>query len=616
MGFGGVSRVLVPLPPLTKELERRQHVRCRTTKVLGGSTSTSLGKASMPQITHPSLCFLGGVWFKICWLNTPRSPARQPHQQDTAGRIHAIEIAACQLVTTDQKHQCRIFLHCDMFASLQPFEHRLPCPLPCRSSIVAQPLPDVAPCGRVSGTTCTTCPAWDLACILQFDLDALMRRFWLPQLQQLRAWRTGDAENDYCSTTWQKFPTRTLILGNILKEFQGYRTSHTEFAWTNREPDVVGKRIAPTAFPCWLPTIRQGTGDVADVEDPVREMSPFGYTIVLSSEYVATTCVKITVIFPIVWMYRYHFVQDIMGIYRDAVPPLTIQMRLSESSPLMTDRPHLGSTTFLADKGRQENRLLETSQVRSTDKEDDELSIFVTMHFTVARVTGTSLYTYVSGTDIAFSFGSCMHVSLEPLQHRPHQLLAKEKLAYPWIPSETITCWRHTTPQERRTDTWLFPLHLYRRTPSLKLQKKISLQSQEDRLNLFNSEYQEHRSAGQSSKQYLALVAVKQENRLLSIQQTGLHSFLFREKRSPYLVQLKGKRYALDEWRSDARSSQCEDKGDRTTVPMSITYSTPQSVHGVLVGVNPSHRKSGKDAFMSNLVWLPTFEMKGKEHDQ
>eukprot|EP00971_Amphidinium_carterae_P232672 4617440-Amphidinium_carterae.1 len=55
-----VSRVHLPLPPLTKELERWHHELCQTTKVPGGNSSTGLGKASMPQKTHPSLCFLGG----------------------------------------------------------------------------------------------------------------------------------------------------------------------------------------------------------------------------------------------------------------------------------------------------------------------------------------------------------------------------------------------------------------------------------------------------------------------------------------------------------------------------------------------------------------------------
>eukprot|EP00971_Amphidinium_carterae_P334815 6470307-Amphidinium_carterae.1 len=49
---------------------------------------------------------------------------------------------------------------------------------------------------------------------------------------------------------------------------------------------------------------------------------------------------------------------------------------------------------------------------------------------------------------------------------------------------------------------------------------------------------------------------------------------------------------------------------------MLITYSTPPLAHGVLDGVSPSHRKSGNDAFTSNLVWLPTSVAKEKERNR
>eukprot|EP00971_Amphidinium_carterae_P326152 6456787-Amphidinium_carterae.1 len=161
-----------------------------------------------------------------------------------------------------------------------------------------------------------------------------------------------------------------------------------------------------------------------------------------------------------------------MDTFQDAVPPLMIQMRLRESLPRTTGRQHLESTTFLVDKGRQENRLHVTSQVRFTDKYRGKSALFLDVNAIVARSTGTYLYLPAWRTESVFSFETCLHVSLEPLQLWPFKLLAKARLAYPWTPSETTICWRHTTLTERRTDIRTSPLHQRWRISSMMLQKK------------------------------------------------------------------------------------------------------------------------------------------------
>eukprot|EP00971_Amphidinium_carterae_P159706 3166515-Amphidinium_carterae.1 len=64
----------------------------------------------MLQNTHPTLFYLGGGWFKLCWLKPPGPPARQPLQQVTADRPTLSPLDTCQLVTTVETYQGQGYL--------------------------------------------------------------------------------------------------------------------------------------------------------------------------------------------------------------------------------------------------------------------------------------------------------------------------------------------------------------------------------------------------------------------------------------------------------------------------------------------------------------------------
>eukprot|EP00971_Amphidinium_carterae_P229664 4557089-Amphidinium_carterae.1 len=151
-----------------------------------------------------------------------------------------------------------------------------------------------------------------------------------------------------------------------------------EFELTRRELDVVGRKIVQTVSICWLPTIRLVTGDAVVVVDPARKTSQSGYTIVRSSEFVATMCVRITAFFLIAWMYRYPFAHDIMVSSQDAVLLSETQTQLREFLPMMIAHQLLGSTTFLVDRGGLGYRLPEPcSPVWCTDGDvGDYLAVF------------------------------------------------------------------------------------------------------------------------------------------------------------------------------------------------------------------------------------------------
>eukprot|EP00971_Amphidinium_carterae_P027490 541491-Amphidinium_carterae.1 len=128
----------------------------------------------MLQNSHPTLFNLGGGWFKVYWLKSPKSPANPSHQQVTAGSFTSRKLSYFQLVTTEEQ-SCGSGL-VDLCASLQPFEHKQLCAQPCRFLRAARPCPpDVAPCGHVSGTTCTLCPFGAEDCSLQYDPDVQMQ---------------------------------------------------------------------------------------------------------------------------------------------------------------------------------------------------------------------------------------------------------------------------------------------------------------------------------------------------------------------------------------------------------------------------------------------------------
>eukprot|EP00971_Amphidinium_carterae_P352648 6492686-Amphidinium_carterae.2 len=177
---------------------------------------TGLGKASMPKTSHPRFSFWGWGWFKSSWLKAPGPPAVHLYQQGTAGAALLRPPAFNRLVTAGKKHQCHGVCHWIMLCvSLQPFEHR-PCDdQTCRSLSAALPCsPDVAPCGRTSGTTCTLFPfLGDVGCSLQFVPAAVMRKYFQQQCRPQRAWKTGDDENVCCFTTWPRSPTQITILG-------------------------------------------------------------------------------------------------------------------------------------------------------------------------------------------------------------------------------------------------------------------------------------------------------------------------------------------------------------------------------------------------------------------
>eukprot|EP00971_Amphidinium_carterae_P251902 5001537-Amphidinium_carterae.1 len=178
-------------------LKRRSELY-QTTKATDRRYLPGLGKASMPKTSHPRSQFLGWGWFKLCWLKSPGPPAMYLHQQVTAVMALFWASALPRLVTTEKQNQCHGLSSWNMFCvSLQPFEHRTCDAPPCRS-LRADLLssPDVAPCGRTSGTTCTPFPfLGDVGRSLQFVLAAVMRTYFRQQCCPQRAWRTGDVGN-------------------------------------------------------------------------------------------------------------------------------------------------------------------------------------------------------------------------------------------------------------------------------------------------------------------------------------------------------------------------------------------------------------------------------------
>eukprot|EP00971_Amphidinium_carterae_P090139 1784536-Amphidinium_carterae.1 len=323
-----------------------------------------LGKASMLQTSHPRLQFLGWGWFKVLRLKAPGSPAENLFQPGTAGQGLLRPTAVHQLATAGHKQHCHgTFRWIMLFVSLQPFEHRTCDAQTChflRAALSCRP--DVAPCGRAFGTTCTPFPSLgDVESSLQSVPDALMQRYLRQQLQPQRAWRTGAAESVCCSTTWQTLLTLITILGRTSRDVLGYRTPPSEFVETNRELVEVGRRIVRTVSTWWLPTIRLATGAAAAVDGPAQETRRSGYTIVRSSRFVATMFVKITVSSRIAWMYRYRFAHDIMVTFPGAVPPFWmtdwIQKPLREFLPMMIVHQRHGNTIFLDEPGSLDYRL-------------------------------------------------------------------------------------------------------------------------------------------------------------------------------------------------------------------------------------------------------------------
>eukprot|EP00971_Amphidinium_carterae_P180503 3580111-Amphidinium_carterae.1 len=101
----------------------------------------------MLQRDPPLSFFLGGGWLKYRWLKTPGKPARNYSQQGTVEH----QQMSHRLVTAFDSKQCHIVVFqveafaLQVFASLQPFEHKLCDAQPCRFWRAALSSPDVAP---------------------------------------------------------------------------------------------------------------------------------------------------------------------------------------------------------------------------------------------------------------------------------------------------------------------------------------------------------------------------------------------------------------------------------------------------------------------------------------
>eukprot|EP00971_Amphidinium_carterae_P077700 1536375-Amphidinium_carterae.1 len=164
-----VCRLLLPSPTLTKELDLKRSHELWTTKAMDRLYLPGLGKASMLQTSHPRLHFLGWGWFKGFRLKAPGSPAENLFQPGTAGQTLLQQIALHRSVTAGHKQHCHgMFRWIMLYVSLQPFEHRSCDAQPCLFLRVALSCsPDVAPCGRASGTPCTLFPSLgDVECSL------------------------------------------------------------------------------------------------------------------------------------------------------------------------------------------------------------------------------------------------------------------------------------------------------------------------------------------------------------------------------------------------------------------------------------------------------------------
>eukprot|EP00971_Amphidinium_carterae_P127580 2527664-Amphidinium_carterae.1 len=117
----------------------------------------ALGKASMLQTRiHPQNSFLGWGWFKRSWFKGPGCTGQNLMRQDTVAHFGCAYVV-CHKNCAEQLTLWTCASTCANFCSHeQPFQHRLCRQTACQSLRVAQLLlPDLAHCGRGSGTTCT-----------------------------------------------------------------------------------------------------------------------------------------------------------------------------------------------------------------------------------------------------------------------------------------------------------------------------------------------------------------------------------------------------------------------------------------------------------------------------
>eukprot|EP00971_Amphidinium_carterae_P223042 4425959-Amphidinium_carterae.1 len=161
----------------------------------------------MLQRDPPCSPFLAWGWLKLRWLKTPGQPAQKHAQQ---GTVENQQMSHRLVTTIDPLLSHEVLLH-------EPFEHKHCDDQQCRFWRAAQCSPDYAPCGRNSGITYTFSRLGDVGGSLQCVPGAVMRKCSQQQRCPLKAWRTGDAGNVYCSTTWQILLTRITILGSTLR---------------------------------------------------------------------------------------------------------------------------------------------------------------------------------------------------------------------------------------------------------------------------------------------------------------------------------------------------------------------------------------------------------------